>query len=189
MKKGSWFFLGFGAVIFVTAIFLYNRHLEKPRTTQPVAFLNAHWGMNRRQVERANQKRLHPVASQRKFYNVKPGVKERSRYQALEESSSRQVLGYDATITYLFFDGKLFAYYVFIQDRDTVLDQDMRKYLIDQFGGNYATSEEAQSPKMVWSRKDVFVNYWFFQDELSLSGKYTAGYGVVYRPLEEAARS
>ena len=152
------------------------------------AFINARWGMSQSQVELSNGRKLIKSLSPRKFYSVKKGILNPSRYQAMQEESGRHFLGRDAEITYVFFDDRLFAYYVFVSDRDPEsLDQDMRRFLTGRFSQNFIVSEDDQPLKMIWSHKDIIVNYWFFKVELNLSSKTTASYGVIYRPIEEIA--
>jgi hypothetical protein len=174
-----------GLLIVAVSVIFLKAQPQIPSIHQPSAFFNASWGMTPNEVQHVNSRALHPTESRRKFYSVKQGI-DPSRYQAMQEEGGRHFLGRPAEITYIFFDGHLFSYHVFVRDRDALaLDQDMRKALIRRFGDDPHVVED-RLIKMIWNQKDIFVNYWFFMDDLSLSGEYIAGYGVVYRPIEEA---
>jgi hypothetical protein len=146
------------------------------------AFLSATWGMSPAEVEEANQSNLSPSANPHKYVPIATDL----RYEVLEEP--RDFLGRRATVSYLFFENKLYSYRVFIEDRDAVsLDKETRAYLDQAFGDGYNTEEGPL--KRIWNRKDVIVNYWFFKNELSLGEKYAAGYGVTSRSMDELIAS
>lgn len=164
--------------------FVY-KHISAPAVSNK-AFLNSQWGMSSAEVEIANATKLEPSQSQKKFFTPKEEIKDPSRYKTLEQSGF-QFLGRDATATYVFFDDKLFTYHVFIQDRDEhALDDAVRSYLVQTFGQGYAVVEDESTLKLIWQSREWIVNYWFYQEALTLQEKYTAAYGVVNSTLESA---
>ena len=178
-----------GSIFIITGLsFFYSKFSNQvPKQFEEPAFLNARWGMSQTQLERANGRKLRPAVSHRKFYSVKKGVLDKTRYKALREDAGRSFLGREAEITYIFFDDRFFSYHVFTRDRDaSTLDRDMRKFLFGRFGETFQSVENGRPLKMIWNQKDAIVNYWFSEVDLNLGEKYTAGYGVVYRPIEEA---
>lgn len=190
VKKRKFYMNLIGAVIFLSLIALatFTRQPEKVLTPKgESAFLNARWGMSQLEVEQSNGRRLHPMVSSRKFYTVKEGIKNKTRYKAMQEESGRRIFGRESEISYIFFDDKLFSYHVFVRDREPLnLDQDMRNYLMGRFGHRFISETDDKPLKMIWNQKTINVNYWLYEDDLSLSDSYVAGYGVVYRPIEEA---
>ena len=62
----------------------------------------------------------------------------------------------------------------------------MRRYLVREFGPNFMPTEDETALKLIWQFKDRIVNYWFYEDDMALSQKFKAGFGVVYKPIEEA---
>ena len=190
--KMSWrtFFLFLFFLIILGVLFVgrfVQRHpcsaSVKATTENPQAFLNARWGMSVMEVERANHSRLEMSVSGSRFYRGAPDTEKRSQTW---ESRGQKFLGRPAVVSYTFLDNRLFICHVFISDKDAdVLDKDMKQYLIRVFGGRYSLTEDETSLKMVWHFKDKIVNYWFYEEDLALIGKFKAGFGVVYKPIEE----
>ena len=144
--------------------------------------------MSSNQVAVANGGLLVPVVSANKFYTIKEGVADKTRYQALQQEGI-SFLNHEATATYIFFDDRLFSYLVFIQDADeAALDLLMKEYLIGQLGIGYSSVNDGSPLRLVWHSPEQIVNYWIFKEELTMLQKFSAGFGVVYRPLEEAIK-
>ena len=151
-----------------------------PASKEKKAFLNALWGMSRAEVETANGRPLQKPSSRQRFYDPPKGTEDRYEIWQVE---GQNVLGRPAILFYSFLDGKLFAYHVFMTDADgEALDKTIRSYLVKKFGTNF--SEEEGTLKMLWQSKDIWVNYWFYELDLSLTTRYKAGFGVLYRQLE-----
>ena len=147
--------------------------------------MDARWGMSRAAVEQANGVSLRPFSDISRFYTPPPRIKDLSRFQWFQQDGV-PFLNRRARVGYLFFDGRFFAYHVFVSDKDPDrLDEEMRAYLEREFGPEHSRSEEEAPLKEIWQSKRLIVNYWLFQEELSLAPKFTAGFGVVFRPLED----
>jgi hypothetical protein len=155
-----------------------------PAAPPPRAFLNAVWGMGPEEIARVNQTPLEPPVSGRRFY-VPPAGSE-ARYRTLE-TRQHKFFGRPSIVSYTFVDDKLFAYHVFVSDEEEeTLDKNMREYLADKFGPSGTAVEDGTRLKMVWQKGDVTVNYWFYEEEMGLTGRYKAVLGVLYRPLERS---
>ena len=149
------------------------------------AFMNTDWGMSRQEVEAALQSSLEPIQSSRQFYTPKEGIQDKTRYQALQQSNV-SFLGRLANVIYVFFDNRLYSYHVFVKDRDMEkLDKEMKAYLVKEFGTGYLFVHEEEPLSMLWHGKFLIVNYWLLNDDMGLSPKYEAGFGVVNVLLEE----
>ena len=146
--------------------------------------------MGFQEVQKSNQTTLTKNENLGRFYIPKRNGPESSRYTSYESNDS-SFLGRQAKVRYLFLDDRLFAFHLFIQDADAEkLQADMEAYLDRQFGKQYLEGgDTSASLKRIWNLKDQIVNYWFFQESLSLSQKFSAGFGVVYRPIEESGAS
>lgn len=155
---------------------------EAPAPTS--AFLNAAWGMSKAEVEAADQAVLLAPEAKAKFFTPRPSV-DSARYRIYERRDV-EFLGRAATVTYVFFDDKLFTYHVFVKDPDgEVLNDEMTAYLADRFGAGASEVSGKEPLRSVWQDKYLIVNYWFFHEPLTLSQKYSAGFGVVYRPIHD----
>ncbi len=118
-----------------------------------------------------------------RFYTPRPGIED-SRYQTWR-SEGQRFLGRTAVIHYTFLDDRLFAFHVFITDSDgQKLDSDMRRYLVARFGTQFSREEEDPALKLLWQSKERTVNYWFYERESSLLGRFKAGYGALYHSFE-----
>ncbi|HTL71096.1 MAG TPA: hypothetical protein VL404_07380 [Candidatus Eisenbacteria bacterium] len=148
----------------------------------PPAFLKARWGMGPEAVARANGQALAPSLTPDRFYRVDEKLRAAGRYRALEGRGT--FLGREAKVTYAFLDGRLVAYYVFVEDADSErLDAEMRARLAAEFGAGIPV-EDGSPLKMIWSKQDLVVNYWLVLDELRMTPKYRAGFGARYLPFE-----
>ncbi|GEM_PF-6710429 len=182
-------------LLFLTALmaafYIYNQQPVRLQTSPvpppppPKAYLNAEWGMSGAQIEIANQTTLQDLSVARKLYTPKEGI-DAARYRALEQPGAR-LLDRDAMVYYAFFDDRLFAYYVFVSDTDgDSLDDQMRAFLASAFGPGYSDVEDEGSLRMIWHNPEIIVNYWLYEESYSLRPKFSAAYGVVYRPMEDA---
>ena len=152
-----------------------------PASKGKKAFLNASWGMSKAEVETVNGKLLQKPSSRQRFYDPPKGTEDRYEIWQVE---GQNVLGRPAILLYSFFDGKLFAYHVFMTDMDEeVLDETVRGYLVRTYGEDF--SEEAGPLKMIWQTKELTVNYWFYKVDLSVTTRFKAGFGVLNRALEK----
>ncbi len=168
-----------------TLLYLATKPFHRPASSK-TAFLNAKWGMSKTQVETANAVTLGPPASKRQLFTPSDRV-DASRYQSYEQTVPALFLGRQATVCYVFFDDRLFTYDVFVKDAEgEALDSEMRHYLTDRFGSDLSEVNDQDPLRLVWQEKYRIVNYWFYQEAFSLSQKYTAGFGVVYRPINDA---
>lgn len=141
------------------------------------AFYRALWGMTLAQVEQANGTTLKPGPSSERFYRAEDS--DRSQYLSYQQEGVRY-LGRDAAVVYTFRDGHLFAYHVLVSDPvGDVLDADVRRHLTRVFGADSSTQEGQDTLKLIWHFKDLLVNYWLMEDDLSLRPKYTAVIGVT----------
>lgn len=189
MSKRRAALFGFLAIGLGVAWYSYavaNRPL--PLLDQPAlrAFINADWGMSKEEVEKANGLPLERAVSSPIFYKTDPGTDD-SRHQTWR-SEGQRFLGRPGTVYYTFLNGRFFAFHVFITDSDgEKLDADMKRYLEGKFGPDYGVEEEGPALKRIWENNRRIVNYWFYERESSLIGRYKAGYGVLYRPLERTA--
>jgi hypothetical protein len=180
------FFLG----VAILSLFLYRDAKRQSsalaqKTQKLRALLNAEWGMSKAQVEASNRVQLQPSASGNRFYRAAPGTEK--RYQTWE-TPDQAFLGRRGIASYTFFDDKLLAYHIFTSGNDAEdLDEDMRRYLIRVFGKNYSPIEDGTTLKLIWQFSDKTVNYWFYEDEMTLTKKFKAGFGVVYNPAQEKA--
>ena len=142
--------------------------------------------MSSESVARASGSKLSASPTPDRFYRVDEKLRASGRYKAFEGSGT--FLGRQARMTYAFLDGRLVAYYVFIEDADGgKLDGEMRERLMTDFGKNPIPVEDSTPLKLIWSGKDLIVNYWILLDELRMVPKYRAGFGARYLPLEKAA--
>ncbi len=183
-------FLLFLILAVIAAGFSYFKFCPLSKPVPPVAFSKACWGMGFQEVQKSNQTTLTKNENLGRFYIPKRNGPESSRYTSYESNDS-SFLGRQAKVRYLFLDDRLFAFHLFIQDADAEkLQADMEAYLDRQFGKQYLEGgDTSASLKRIWNLKDQIVNYWFFQESLSLSQKFSAGFGVVYRPIEESGAS
>jgi hypothetical protein len=163
-------------------------HRLSVRTEAPsksTAFLSAQWGMTPSEVAVANHAALEPVNTYRRFYTPHQDT-DKARYQALEQNGLT-FLEREASAIYTFFDGKLIGYHLFVVDRDPVaLDRDLRVYLASHHGTETSAVSDETPLKLIWDHPDLIVNYWFYKDTVSVSQKYTAGFGVVNRKLKQS---
>lgn len=197
-KKFTWIFilatLGALCLVYFSNLKIFRSHLtsDHPTSVKKTGFIQSKWGASPQEVEAADQVTLQTSESYRKFYSVKEEIKDTSRYKALY-ADSKEFLGHKARISYVFFDNKLYTYHVFIQGSDPAeLDSLMRKYLVENFGNTFVSVDDEASPlKLVWNQPTEFINYWFFKEPLSISleDKFSAGFGVVYRPLEDSIKN
>jgi hypothetical protein len=158
-------------------------HPEIPSNT--TAFLSAEWGMTPAEVAAANHTVLEPVNTYRRFYTPHQDT-DKARYKALEQNGLT-FLEREASAIYTFFDGKLIGYHLFLVDRDPVaLDRDLRVYLASRHGVETSAVSDETPLKLIWDHPDLIVNYWFYKDTVSVSQKYTAGFGVVNRKLKQS---
>ena len=184
MKKKIIIFILIGLIL-VGAVLFFK--LYPPQANQShFAFLKSTWGMSPQEVEVANGVKLEPFPNPGFFYPAEVGAKQSLKYSVLQEINY-SFLGRDAKVVYVFFDSKLLSYYLLIHDRDPeILDKEMTGFLKTTFGANYLSVGEEHAPlKLVWTQKEYLINYWLFRETLSVSNKYTACYGVIYRPLKE----
>ena len=138
--------------------------------------------MSPEEVAEANHSTLESPLSNRHFYDIPAG--QEIHYKTLE-ARNRRFLGFPAVTSYMFHDGKLFSYHVFISGSDAdALNDRMRRYLSDAFGENYSTVEDETPLKLIWHFGDRVINFWSFEEDLALADRYRAGFGVVYKPLE-----
>ncbi len=191
MSRRTLFFLSLLFVallgILLSSRFLNGRPsgpLPDAKAAHPGAFLNSRWGMSASQVQEANRLPLRPSVFGSRFYRAAPSAESRVR---TFEAGGQKFLGRPAVVNYTFLDDRLFTFHVFTSGSDAdALDADMRGYLIRAFGTRFNSVDDESSLKMVWHFKDKLVNYWFYEEELALSVKFKAGFGVVYKPMEPA---
>ncbi len=171
--------------IILTALSFKSKNTTVADSSGAVAFVNAQWGMSSDDVATANHASFSVPNTAKRFFSPKPG--EEGRYTTLQ-ASGQLFLGREADVFYTFKDHKLCMYHVFVSDSDEErLDKDMRNYLIRRWGGQgSAPQEDGSNLKLLWQFKDEIINYWLYQDELSLAGNFKAGVGVIYRPLTES---
>ena len=156
---------------------------EKP--LGEIAFMSARWGMSSQEVASANHTQLNPVDTYRRFYTPKINSN-KSRYQAFEQNGLK-LLERDASVVYAFFDNKLFGYHLFIADRDPVgLDRELRGYLASRYGAETSVVNDETPLKLIWDGPKFIVNYWFYKDTVSVTQKYTAGFGIINRKFKQS---
>lgn len=144
------------------------------------AFMNAQWGMSPDEIVSANRTALEPATGNRRFFQAEPG--DEVRYQTLQ-AAGHKFLGREAVVYYTFLDGRLHACHVFVSDgSEDLLDADMRRYLIRQWGSQFSEIHDESPLKLIWQFKDLSVNYWIYRDEMSLVHSWKAGVGVSYKP-------
>lgn len=162
-----------------------SRPLVNEKPLPEAAFILAQWGMSPKEVETANNTVLKPVNSYRRFYTPKQDI-DKTRYQALEQSGLH-FLGREASVIYTFIDEKLFGYHVFVSDRDPVaMDKDLRVHLASLYGNETSAVNDETPLKLIWDQANVIVNYWIYKDTVSVTQKYTAGFGVVSRKYKQS---
>ena len=178
-RRPLWGVLFLSAALALGSV-LWLRHMPQvPAVPEnKKAFLSAEWGMTPEAVEKTGGAVLRSVEGDQRFYSA--SAADAPRYRSYEREGGIKFLGYTGKLTYTFRDGRLLAYHVFVTDgQGEKLDADMRKYLMEHFGERASALEEDQPLKLVWQFSDRIVNYWFMPEELSLTPKYTAGYGVT----------
>ena len=149
------------------------------------AFGGLEWGVSADAVTQTLGAALTPPSRSRTLYTPPPGI-DPLRYKTLEHASVPYA-GREAAVDYVFLDDKLFAYYVFVSDtNEEALDVAMRAQLAREFGSGFSELTDDGPLKLIWQNPKTIVNYWLFQDVISLRPKSTAAYGVVYRPVEES---
>ncbi len=142
--------------------------------------------MSKAEVEKANGVPLERASSSLRFYKNQPGADD-SRYQTWKAEGQR-FLGRPGTVHYTFLNDRLFVFHIFVTDPDgEKLDADMKNYLDHKFGSDFGTEEDDPALKRIWEDGQRIVNYWFYERKASLLGRYKAGYGVLYRALENQA--
>ena len=184
-------FLVFAAACFLAAFFVWKHHSGaiSGTTARETAFLNAAWGMSPQEVAKANHASLKPTVSSRRFYTPKEGVPQ-GRYLNLSQEDFH-FLGRTAEVNYVFYENKLFVYHVFVKGPDpAVLDKELLEFLKIQYGADFEPVREDSPLRGIWNLRNLIVNYWIFKDNLrvSLQDLYQAGFGVVYRPIENAIK-
>lgn len=181
--RRSLLFVAAVVLVGVLGVWLFTQKtLSPPEIQSRKAFLDAEWGASAAEVERADKVKLGVSTSPKKFYTVKAGI-DPTRYKSLEVQQA-DFLSRPATVTYIFFDNRLFSYTVFIQDTDAeTLDRQMREYLIRRFGEGYSELEDDSPLKMIWHGRELIVNYWLMET-VSLRPKASAGFGVVDNATE-----
>lgn len=143
--------------------------------------------MSHKQVAAANRAVLKPASFARQLYKVAPGLE--GRYETWE-THTQKFLGRDAVISYSFVEDQLFTFHIFTSgDDEEALDADMSRYLNRVFGPRSSNIEDGSSLKRVWHFKDRNVNYWLYEEEIALRQRFKAGFGVVYKPIEQKLKS
>ncbi len=183
LSRGRIWLVAGAALLIALAIFATVRPSKKADIA-PVqggpAFLGTRWGQSPEEVEGVMGLKLKP-AQERRFYEVRPGYEDRYR----SYDADIRFLDRPASVNYVFLDGKLFIYHVFIEDRDGEgLDLDVREWLARTYGDDSVVVTDPGTLKLIWNKADLTVNYWYSLRELSLAGKYQAVFGAVYKPLE-----
>lgn len=146
--------------------------------------MKARWGMSPDEVMATNQISLSAPMTNKRFFSPREG--EEGRFKVLTAQGQR-FLGREADVYYTFKDNKLCMYHIFVSDNDEArLDADMRKYLTRKWGGQEGGAQEDATLKLVWQFKDRNVNYWLYEEEMSLTAPFKAGIGVTYKPLADS---
>ena len=172
--------------------FFYRRPFIKQITNSPSiekkAFINTEWGMSVKEVQQVNRIELERIQNYERYYSPKKALRDLKKLEAYKETGIK-FLGREATVTYIFFNNRLFQYHVFIQDSDkSALEEDLTRYLTKEFGFLFIRNDEGLGLRRIWQKKDRIINDWFYQDDLCLIKKYSAGFAVLYLPIENEIR-
>lgn len=162
----------------------------KPQLPPPPvpAILGAHWGESMEQVQAASGAPLTAVEFETRFYTPPNFAKNTELIQAYE-TDAVPFLNRPAKITFVFFKNRLFMYRIFLRSNDAGdVNQAVTEYLQSQYGAGFKEGEGEPAGKIIWQTKDLLVNYWFYEDELKLREKMTAGFAVIYQPIEGQIR-
>lgn len=144
--------------------------------------------MSVKEVQQVNRIELERIQNYERYYSPKKALRDLKKLEAYKETGIK-FLGREATVTYIFFNNRLFQYHVFIQDSDkSALEEDLTRYLTKEFGFLFIRNDEGLGLRRIWQKKDRIINDWFYQDDLCLIKKYSAGFAVLYLPIENEIR-
>ncbi len=160
---------------------------EAPQDRSGIEIPDLYWGMNRKEVERVLGKALAEAPQTRKFYSPRNPIA--SAQAQTFRMEGQAFLGKESDYVFLFLGDKLAAYYIFIKGFEPdELDDAMRSFLIKKFGETYVVPADPDQEllKMIWQKKTLTVNYWVFKEELTMTQKACAGFGVINHQIEES---
>ena len=172
------------AIASIAVLFLKFNSSPVPKPPAEKAFMNVAWGMSMAEVEEAIHAKLTSAEVGTRFYSPKNPLENNAKIKAYEQTEL-PFLGRKAKVTYIFYRDRLFLYHLFLRDNDAeTLDTDVTKYLTREYGPGFTQSEEGSSAKIIWQTKELIVNYWFYRDDLRLREQFSAGFAVIYQPIE-----
>ena len=172
-----------GTLVFVSLAFFtknqwLNVYTPAPEKSVPAqkAYFRSEWGMSPEEVSRANEVLLVPQTTQQRLYEAPTG--QESRYQTLQTQG--RFLSREAIIYYTFMDERLVSYHIFLTDSDgEALDKDMRRYFFRTYGEDSVVVDDGSPLKLLWEKRGMTANYWYFIVGDSEPALYKAGIGVL----------
>ncbi len=193
LRRTGAIFLGAGALLLLTVFLMRGAAPLKspavPAATKALpakgeaAIMGAEWGMTPDTVQKCIGRELIPATQDPVFY---PLVSFENEGRAkLFEVSSVNFGTRSALLRLVFIDGKLSAYYFFLEDTDEEsLDRDVLAELVNRFGEKHLTMEDGGHLRAIWPLKSLDVNYWLAPNELRLIPSYRAAVGAQYKGSE-----
>ena len=181
-----------GVILVIGFAFIeHNNYLFYSTGINEKAFLNSQWLMSPNEIKRANSASL--TAPEIEIFWGDPDVINRERYSAFVQKNLN-LWGYGAEVEYLFFDNKLYEYYISINVYEI---KKIRKEILVALQEKYG--EQVKVKKMSvhlideydWNTENRKIRFWIGKS--NKKKRYHIGVRTTYLPfykkLEEIADS